>query len=97
MTNNSLYRVCTEYVEYLVLAPDQETAIQALWETEGSTEEEWRADNDDITVGIVSPDKWDAVFMHEDEDDGPFKPISAVVAATKLAPGAAEVIAHKEY
>lgn len=93
MTNHSVYRVATDYVTYLVFAPSEEAALRCLWETEGTPEEEWRSNNDNLYVGIVSPNKWDTIFMH----DGPLKSVSAVVAETKLGPDEAEVLCCSEY
>ena len=98
MTSHSVYRIETDYVHYLVLAPSEEAAVRCLWETEGSTEEEWRSSNDETntTVGVIYPDKLDAIFMYEDEEDGPVKAISAVVAEMKLGPDESEVICGME-
>jgi len=96
MFNHSVYRIESDYVTYLVLAPSEEAAVRCLWETEGSSEEEWRENNDDISVGVISPDKLDTIFMHEDEDGGPLKAISVVVAEMKIGPEESEVICNRE-
>lgn len=97
MTSHSVYRIVVDYAIYLVLAPSEEAAIRCLWETEGTSEEEWRESNDIETVGVVHPDKWATIFMHEDEDSGPLKAISAVVAEMKLGADQAEVLCSSEY
>lgn len=101
MSNHSVYRIDSDYVTYLVLAPSEEAAVRCLWETEGTSEEEWRETNDDISVGVISPDKLDTLFMHEDgnedEGSGPLKAISAVVAEMKLGAEESEVICSTEY
>lgn len=113
MSNHSVYRIESDYVTYLVLAPSEEAAVRCLWEsrgitgrtsrirsreTEGTSEEEWRPINDDISVGVISHDKLGTIFMHEDEEeDGPLKAISAVVSEMKLGPDESEVICSTEY
>lgn len=97
MYNHFVYRITSDDITYLVLAPSEEAAVRCLWETEGTSEQEWRENNDDITVGVISPDKLDTLFMHEDEDGGPLKSISAVVSEMKLGPDEAEVICCSEY
>ena len=97
MSNHSVFRIESDYVTYLVLAPSEEAAVRCLWETEGTSEEEWRETNDDISVGVISPDKLDTLFMKEDEVGEPLKAISAVVAEMKLGAEESEVICSTEY
>ena len=97
MPNHFVYRIASDDITYLVLAPSEAAAVRCLWETEGTSEQEWRELNDDISIGVISQDKWDTIFMHEDEEDGPLKAISAVVSEMKLAPNDSEVICSSEY
>ena len=89
MPNHFVYRIASDDITYLVLAPSEAAAVRCLWETEGTSEQEWRELNDDISIGVISQDKWDTIFMH-DEDD--WWTVSAVVAEMKLGPDEAEVI-----
>ena len=94
---HSVYRIVSDYVTTFVLAPSEEAAVRCLWETEGTSEEEWRENNDDISIGTISFDKLDSIFMKEDEVGEPLKAISAVVAEMVLGPDESEIICSTEY